>query len=151
MTGDDAWAERRTQPDVDDQLHLAARLTQALADTLLPVPDEDARDHLLEPALRLIEHEYQRPLSQEDLAKACGLTAETFARRYRAATGSTATQVLRKRRVEAAARLLADTDLDLDTIAVRCGLTTRPYLTRVFTAVLGVTPGAYRISVRERG
>ncbi len=142
------WEALRGPPDLTQQLLLTSRLSRGLAETLLPVDERNPQDTRLEPALRMIAEDYLRPLSQEDLARACGLTPATFARRYQAATGTTAIQALRQRRVEAAARLLADTEFDLDTIAARCGLTTRPYLTRVFTAVLGITPGAYRAGVR---
>ena len=46
--------------------------------------------------------------------------------------------------VELARELLSGTDQPLEKIALRCGFSGRQQLTRVFTKVLDMTPGAFR-------
>jgi AraC-like DNA-binding protein len=48
------------------------------------------------------------------------------------------------------ARLVVDTDQDLDAIARLCGLGNASYLIRMFRSVLGTTPGAYRRGLPSR-
>ena len=141
---DDQWAHLSPELDLPLQLAVVARLTLALGAVLRPPNSQRVRDPVLSPAFAMIQHDFARPLAQDELARACGLTAQTFARRFAAVTGTTPVQALRRCRVDVATRLLGDTDLDLETIALRTGLTNRTYLTRVFRIVLGVTPGAYR-------
>jgi AraC-like DNA-binding protein len=134
------------RPTPSDQLRLAARIISGLAEVLPTTVLEaaDAADHQLAPALRLINDRFRDSIANRDLARACGLSANTFLRRFRDVTGTTPTQALRLRRVHAAGQLLLEGDAPLDVIAKRCGLATRPYLVRVFTAVLGMSPGTYR-------
>lgn len=140
-------------PDHGAQLALVARLALAVGSVLTHEPALGSLElrRQLTPALHLIRSHYAQVLSQESLARACGMSVQTFARRFHQLTGSTAVKALRKRRVDAAARLLGDTDQDLDTIAQSCGLTNRAYLIRVFRAVLGMTPGDYRRGVCQIG
>ena len=139
----DAIGER---PTPSDQLRLAARITSGLAEVLPTAVLEaaDAADHQLAPALRLINDGFRDSLANSDLARICGLSVNTFLRRFREVTGTTPTQALRLRRVHAAGQLLLEGDAPLEVIAKRCGLATRPYLVRVFTSVLGISPGTYR-------
>lgn len=138
-------AERSGVPSVPSLLALNAVLTRAFLKLLPPDLTHASPEATgLEPALALIEDGYARPLANRDLAAACNVSVNTFLRRFKTLTGTTPTQALRARRVQAAARLLADGDETLDEVARRCGLATRPYLGRVFQAVLGVSPGSFR-------
>jgi AraC family transcriptional regulator len=51
---------------------------------------------------------------------------------------------LLKRRVELAHKLLGNPLLSLAEVAVRCGFSDQSHFTRVFTAMSGASPGAWR-------
>ena len=52
-----------------------------------------------------------------------------------------------RKRIEKACQMLKGTNKDMDTIVSECGFKTIPYFTRVFTKVMGTTPGKYKASL----
>jgi AraC family transcriptional regulator, transcriptional activator FtrA len=101
------------------------------AETLAPLLDELA-DELGE------EH------SIESLAARAAMSARTFARRFRAETGTTPHLWLTHQRVLLARRMLELGDDTVDTIALRCGFGTGAMLRHHFARIVGVSPAAYR-------
>lgn len=79
-----------------------------------------------------------------DLARRANLSERTFARRFRAATGTTPHRWLQRERVLRTQELLETTDLPLDTIAARVGFSDAQLLRLHFKRVAGTTPTAYR-------
>ncbi len=98
----------------------------------------------LQPAMLLIDHQLDADLKIKVLAKACHLSERHFVRRFTLITGQTPASYVRERRVTMAAQQLATTELSLETIAQRTGLSNRYYLSRVFKAQTGISPAAYR-------
>jgi transcriptional regulator GlxA family with amidase domain len=88
--------------------------------------------------------EFRAPQKAAQLAALRGLGDDAFTRRFRAALGATPAQYLRRLRVQEAARLLLDGDQELATVARACGLGNPAYLSRVFRAVTGMAPAAWR-------
>lgn len=82
------------------------------------------------------------PLSR--LAGECGLSVRHFARAFRVSTGIPPHRWLLKRRVERARELLRTRALSLADVAAFCGFADQSHFTRVFTAIVGVTPGVWR-------
>lgn len=134
-------------------LRLAARLGRALADTLpaMVLEGSNDRNDLVTPACRLIDEQYAQPLTLADFARACGMSINTFLRHFRTATGTTPAQAVRRRRIQAVAMELVQGDMSLDGIARTCGFTNRHYLSRVFSSIMGMNPGAYRRRNRHQG
>lgn len=52
-----------------------------------------------------------------------------------------------RKRIEKACQMMKGTNKDMDTIVSECGFKTIPYFTRVFTKVMGTTPGKYKASI----
>jgi AraC-like DNA-binding protein len=77
-------------------------------------------------------------------AAACGLPLGRFARAFRETAGMPPYRWLRGFRVERAQELLLSSTLALAQIAYECGFADQSHFTRVFTQVVGVTPGAWR-------
>lgn len=96
------------------------------------------------PALRLMESHFSEPLPTTKLAGACCLSADYFARTFKARTGHTPVAYLTHRRVTLAAQRLLFTKDSLDTIAGECGFGNRFYFSRIFGKVMGSSPAAYR-------
>jgi transcriptional regulator GlxA family with amidase domain len=104
----------------------------------------------LEPLLTwLIEH-LDRPVDIEAMARRAHMAPRTFARRFRAETGTTPHDWLTGQRVLLARRLLEETDLGVDSVALRAGFGDAAMLRHHFTRRLGTTPHAYRSTFRDR-
>jgi AraC family transcriptional regulator len=82
------------------------------------------------------------PLSR--LATECGLSVRHFARAFRQSTGIPPHRWLLQHRVDQARALLSNRALSLADIALSCGFADQSHFTRVFTAMAGASPGAWR-------
>jgi transcriptional regulator GlxA family with amidase domain len=107
--------------------------------------DTGALDATLEWALRNIG----RPLSVDDLAGHASMSPRTFARRFRAVTGTTPLRWMVHQRVIAARRLLETTDLAVETVADRTGFGSAPTMRLHFARIVGTSPQSYRQTFRR--
>ncbi|MCK6488342.1 MAG: AraC family transcriptional regulator [Planctomycetes bacterium] len=133
-------------PGPADQARLVALAAATLAAHLPAEGAAAGGDPQLAPALRHMAAEFRAPQKVARLAALCALGDDAFTRRFRAALGATPAQYLRRLRVQEAARLLLDRDLGLAAVARACGLGNPAYLSRVFRAVTGMAPAAWRRS-----
>lgn len=108
-----------------------------------PVTAVPAGDPFKDTLTWLQEH-LDEPLTVEDLAHRASMSPRSFARRFRAATGTTPHRWLTRQRVLLAQRLLETTDLSIDEIAWRCGIGTGANLRLQFATVVRASPAAYR-------
>jgi AraC-like DNA-binding protein len=83
-------------------------------------------------------------ISLQELAVQSRLTASSFSRRFKAATGESPQQFLLLKRLDAARQLLLSTDLSLDVVAVRCGFANGFYFSRLWTQRFGIAPARFR-------
>jgi transcriptional regulator GlxA family with amidase domain len=95
----------------------------------------------------MLEH-LDEQLTVDDLARRAAMSPRTFARRFRAVTGTTPLQWLLAQRVILAQRLLESTDDPIELIAHRCGFTSAVALRPHFQKATGTSPGAYRRTFR---
>jgi AraC family transcriptional regulator len=86
-------------------------------------------------------------VSVGDVAAAAHLSPRQLQRAFRDAFGLAPHRYLLGQRIARAKLLLADRDLALDEVALRCGFKTASHFARVFRDVAGVTPGAYRAAL----
>lgn len=112
-----------------------------------PVPAVVGEDRMAETLEWAIGHLDQH-LRVEDLARRALQSPRTFARRFRAVTGTTPMQWLTRQRVMHAQRLLETTDLPVELIARRCGLGSGTALRLHFRRLAGTSPLAYRRTFR---
>lgn len=104
----------------------------------------------LEPTRRWAAERLEQPLDVAAMASHAGVSARTFARRFRAEAGTTPLQWLLGRRVLEARRLLEETDLPVETIAWRCGFGSAASLRDHFRRATATTPTAYRRAFSPR-
>jgi AraC family transcriptional activator FtrA len=109
-------------------------------------PAADRLDGLLE----WVGARLATPLSVGDLAAYLGISTRTLARRFADQFGTSPGAWLLSRRVAEARSLLEETDLPVEAIADRVGLSSAVNLRRRFRAQVGTTPGAYRRAFRVR-
>ncbi|MEV0203320.1 helix-turn-helix domain-containing protein [Nonomuraea sp. NPDC050691] len=90
-----------------------------------------------------------RPLTVETLAARAAMSPRTFARRFKAATGTTPLRWLLDRRLQHAEELLERTDLPVEAVAVRAGFGSADALRHHFTARRGIGPATHRRTFRR--
>ncbi|GAA4679798.1 GlxA family transcriptional regulator [Phytohabitans rumicis] len=104
----------------------------------------------LEPVLTWLMTHLDQPVKVEELAVRAHMAPRTFARRFRAETGTTPHDWVTNQRVLLARRLLEDTELGVEAIANRAGFGDTATMRHHFTRRVGATPQAYRQTFRER-
>lgn len=102
----------------------------------------------LEPTRRWAAERLQEPLDVETMSARAGVSPRTFARRFRAETGTTPLQWVLAQRVLEARRLLEESDLPIDAIAWRAGFGTAASMRKHFRRATSTTPSAYRSAFR---
>ena len=156
-----------TAAGVDASLHLVRRewgseVAAAIARRMVVPPQRDGgqRQYVetpvprceadtLEPVLAWAMERLDDDLDVERLARQALLSERTFARRFRAETGTTPHQWVTGQRVLLARRLLEETDLSVEEVAHRSGLGTAAMLRHHFTRLVGATPVTYRRTFRQ--
>ena len=85
----------------------------------------------------------------KDVARECRLSVSHFSRAFRRTMGVAPHNWLLGRRIEVAKEKLRDRRLSLSDVALVCGFADQSHLTRVFTGMVGVSPGAWRRALDE--
>lgn len=91
-----------------------------------------------------------RQLTMAEVAKHFRLTARTFNRRFKQATGISPNDYLQLQRMNLARELLRTTDLSVQEVAQRCGYNDCSYFGRRFRQQMAMAPLSYRRSVRGK-
>jgi AraC family transcriptional regulator len=83
------------------------------------------------------------------VAGECRLSVSHFSRAFRRTMGAAPHSWLLTHRIEVAKDKLRDGRLSLSDVALACGFADQSHLTRVFTRIVGVSPGAWRRALAE--
>lgn len=98
----------------------------------------------------MIAHYADPNLSTATIATVMGCSRSLADLRFRESTGSTIRGEIRRVRIEAAQRLLANPSVQLSAIPSLCGYASVPTFANTFKAETGLTMGAWRARVRAR-
>jgi AraC-like DNA-binding protein len=136
---------------------MAADAMEILAAILAVVPTESPamvakgpqdvttyEDRIVAEAMRLIWGQTQEPMSVDRVAKQLPLTRRSLERRFRAVVGHTIHEEIVRCRLERASRLLANTSLSIQEVAIAAGFASTDTMGRTFQRVEGVSPRDYR-------
>jgi len=99
-------------------------------------------------ATELMIERLKEDLSLAEPAAACGLSISYFSRAFKRSVGTPPHRWLLLQRVLRAKSLLREADRPLVEIAAACGFADQSHFTRVFTSIVGASPGAWRKQVR---
>lgn len=124
---------------------LAVTLSRLYSDTATPT---EAALLEIEPTLKHLRRSFDHDLKLEDLANRAGMSVSTLLRRFRTATGSSPVEFLLRLRLERAREILSTTDRRITDIAFDSGFRDSNYFTRQFKRHTGLSPRAYRNSLR---
>lgn len=122
---------------------MAWALLMSLCSTLAAMGN-DVPASITRPALQLIYGAFQRDLSIEEMAQACGVTRHHFGRVFRRENGIPPGRYLERVRMRRAAQLLLGGGLPVPVIAEECGYRDSGYFNKVFRRTYGVTSGEFR-------
>ncbi|MCA6109775.1 helix-turn-helix domain-containing protein [Bradyrhizobium cenepequi] len=148
-----SFLEGLRRPDETNQLfvdHMLLALTAHVAQTYggLKRATEPTRGGLApwqeKRACERLESDLAGKTSLEQVAAEFGLSVSHFSRAFRISTGLPPHQWLLRQRVKAAKQLMTVRDLPLSEIAISAGFANQSHFTRVFSTVVGVSPGAWR-------
>ena len=103
------------------------------------ISDPAARD-----AVRFIRERLSEAITNEDIAKAVGISKTRVQVRFRAALGMSIREFVAERRLLRAEKLIVATDLTFADIAERCGFRHHEYLGYVLKKRRGITPRQLR-------
>jgi AraC family transcriptional regulator len=135
-----------SQPSVDDLQAESLSLLAALE--VFSIVTEPVSGRLSERQLRDV-HDYlhanlNRVVSLSDLAAAARLSRFHLSRAFKNATGSSPHRYVARMRIEAAARMLVDTQSPIEVIAGCCGFSGGAHFRRAFQSEIGCSSLAYR-------
>jgi transcriptional regulator GlxA family with amidase domain len=115
----------------------------------LPMPVNADDDPIGRTLGWMLEH-LEEQVTVDDLAARSLMSPRTFARRFRAVTGTTPHQWLLSQRILFAQRLLETSDEAIELIASRCGFGSAANLRHHFGREVSTSPLAYRRTFREQ-
>lgn len=146
-------------PFFEDNLRLLFQLfllkfTQTCLAEILRLPsaaddepeESHFRDHLLNSVITYIDDNLNRPISLDNLATFCGISARHLNRIFHSRHQMPVGQYVIQRKIEHAGRLLRQTELNIRQVAVQTGYPDVNYFCRQFKQITGRTPGEFRRS-----
>lgn len=126
--------------------HREGGQAQFIEDPVPVCPDDDP----LTGVLAWIGEHLNEALSVDEMAREANMSPRHFARRFRAATGTTPHQWLLNQRILLVQRLLETTDKPVEQIADLAGFGSAAALRLQFQRAVRTTPTAYRRTFRRR-
>lgn len=100
-------------------------------------------------ALEIIEEEFENPeISLVSISNDISVSPNYLSALIKKSTGNTFIELLTKKRIETAQRLLVNSDLKIREITEKCGYSDQHYFSYCFKKYVGVSPNGYR---REQG
>lgn len=100
-------------------------------------------------AVLLIDSDLSADLSLSSLSKHLGLSSGYLCAIFKKETGKTVSEYIREKRIKYAAYLLSSTNLQVQTIALHCGIVDIQYFSKIFKKQIGMTPNEYRKSIKN--
>ncbi len=100
-------------------------------------------------AVLMIDADLSANLSLATLAEAQNVSSGHLATVFKKETDKTVSEYIREKRVKQAKHLLSTTNLQVQTIALHCGIMDVQYFTKVFKKETGKTPKEYREYIKN--
>jgi AraC-like DNA-binding protein/mannose-6-phosphate isomerase-like protein (cupin superfamily) len=131
--------------------HLVYSLILSLVQTFVPYSSNNnhnifpkASSSLFNVAKLYIKDNLSQPLKLSDTANHLHISSRHLSRIFVSESGVSYSEFVQNERIQRAATLLKTTDLSIKDIAEETGFKNVHYFTRVFTSVMGSSPGRFR-------
>lgn len=98
----------------------------------------------LDKVMHFINTNYQRKISQEEIASNIGMTTAAFCRYFKEKTGKGFIFFVNEMRIGYACKLLIENHLSISQICFECGFNNLSNFNRIFKRLTGNTPGEYQ-------
>lgn len=98
--------------------------------------------------IALIDYDLSSNLTLSSLAQSQNISSGYLATIFKKETGKTVTEFVVDRRISFAMRLLSTTRLQVQTVALHCGIMDVQYFSKIFKKKTGKTPKEYRETVK---
>ncbi|HEX2910061.1 MAG TPA: ATP-binding protein [Chloroflexia bacterium] len=122
-----------------------AKVLQQVLESKIQVSQYNSR--LVKRTIAYLQHNYNRPLSLQKIAKEIGINRTTLLRNFREEIGITPWEYLRRYRIKEAKVLLETTSLNITEIASKVGFEDSAYFSRDFRIQTGQSPKEYRQTI----
>lgn len=110
----------------------------------MAIAESPLHDRRVLKAIDLMSTEYGSRLDAASLASRLNMSSSRLAHLFKATTGMTLSEFLRKVRLEAAAELLAATELRISEVCYSVGFESPVHFAAAFRKTFGVAPREYR-------
>ncbi len=104
---------------------------------------------VVQKTILIIDTDLSADLSLNMLAKHQGISRGYLSTVFKKETGKTVSQYIKEKRIKHAAHLLATTHLQVQTVALHCGILDVQYFSKMFKSQTGKTPKEYRESAKK--
>ena len=104
----------------------------------------DNNNTRLTPVFDYIKNNYNSPIRISDMSSLLNICDDHFIKLFKSATNKTPIKYINDLRIEAALKLLVDSNLSITQIADRVGFSNINYMIKVFKDTLNTTPKAYK-------
>jgi LacI family transcriptional regulator len=140
----DEWMTSRCVPKKNIVIPPLEVVTRQSTDTLA------VKDRALAKALNFIRGKASQPIQVDEVAAHTGISRRALERRFSKILGRTPADEIRRHHLEAAKKLLGETDMRIPEIADAAGFGSPEYMAYVFRRELGLNPRRYRKDIASR-
>ncbi|MBQ8213896.1 MAG: helix-turn-helix domain-containing protein [Clostridia bacterium] len=104
---------------------------------------------VVQKTILLIDSDLSASLSLNALARQQSISSGYLSTIFKKETGKTVSEYIREKRIKHASHLLATTNLQIQTVALHCGIMDVQYFSKTFKRLTGKTPKEYRESIKR--
>ena len=135
-------------PSVSDTASLMRNMFRSYC-RLVRLHSTQAYSPVVQKAILVIDTDLSADLSLGVLAEQQGISGGYLSTVFKKETGKTVSEYIREKRINHAAHLLATTHLQVQTVALHCGIMDVQYFSKLFKKQIGKTPKEYRDSIKK--
>ena len=104
---------------------------------------------IVQKTILIVDSDISAELSLNNLAQKQGISAGYLATIFKKETGKTVSEYIKDKRIEHAMYLLGTTHLQIQTVALHCGIMDVQYFSKIFKKKTGKNPKEYREAVKH--